>query len=329
MQIIYLDQNKWIDLSHAVKYPAQFPELRAVLEILVEEAKAERIALPLTQTNIYETHKINDPQRRHDLAFVQASLSQGLVFRGRHKRLETEVTDVLRHAYGLGPADRAQDWFLSNVFFEATLEWDDPRHQVTISERVVAEMRKDPPRLLYEYLMLTPEDVRVAAVASFTAGSDKLRQEIEERRKRHANESLSMRRKIHSALLMINELDLILGFARNAGIPGTNENEILRAHARKIINDSPTYFIEREIALRIEAQSRPIEENDFRDMQSFCAVVAYADIVVAENLFSNLAMQAGLGKKYGTHISTNLLRLPELLRERRSVPESGDLTQTQ
>jgi hypothetical protein len=50
-------------------------------------------------------------------------LSQGQVFRGRLKRLETEVTDVLRGAYGLQRAEHSPHWFLSNVFFEATLEW--------------------------------------------------------------------------------------------------------------------------------------------------------------------------------------------------------------
>ena len=84
VQIIFLDQNKWIDLARAVKYPADYSEQRRVLEFLVEEAKANRIVVPLTQTNIYEIHKINDPERRHDLAYVQATLSQGRVFRGRH-----------------------------------------------------------------------------------------------------------------------------------------------------------------------------------------------------------------------------------------------------
>src|SRR6266403_3194750 len=61
---------------------------------------------------------------------------------------------------------------------------------------------------------------------------------------------------------MVNELDLILGFVRNAGLPEQNETEILRKTCRKIINVAPTYCIEREIALRLEAQPQPIEEND-------------------------------------------------------------------
>jgi hypothetical protein len=93
-----------------------------------------------------------------------------------------------------------------------------------------------------------------------------------------------------------------------------DENALLQKFARSIINECPTFFIEREIGLRIEAQNRPIEENDFRDMQTFCAIVAYADIIVAENMFSNLTVQAGLHKRYGTRVLTKLAELPDVLR---------------
>jgi hypothetical protein len=46
-------------------------------------------------------------------------------------------------------------------------------------------------------------------------------------------------------------------------------------------------------------------------MQSFCAVVAYSDIVVAENQFSSLARQAGLDRKYGTLITTSFTKMME------------------
>jgi hypothetical protein len=104
-KIVYLDQNKWIDLARAVKDPDGHPVHYSVLEKLAETAKAGRLIIPLTQTNIYETHKISDPGRRHDLAFTQVILSQGRVFRGRHKRLEVEATDVMRSTYGLGGVD--------------------------------------------------------------------------------------------------------------------------------------------------------------------------------------------------------------------------------
>lgn len=309
VRIVYLDQNKWIDLARAVKHPASHPELHALVKAIDDEVRAGRMAVPLTATNIYETHKINDPQRRHDLAFVQSLLSRGIVFRGRHKRLEAEITEVLRSAHELPPVPLKQHWFLSNVFFEAFMEWGDERVPVGVSERMVELIRQRPAELLYDFLIATPEDTRISGVRNFSAGSEQLRQRIEERRSQHANEPLSMRRKIHSALLMINEIDLIIGFAKKAGMSWSSVADMGEANAHKIIEDVPTYYIEREIALRLEMQTRPIKENDFRDMQTFCSVVRYADDVIAENQFSSLAQQAKLDKKYDTRISTDLMAL--------------------
>jgi hypothetical protein len=321
MHIAYLDQNKWIDLARAVNRPAEYPESRKVLETLVERAKAKQVVLPLTQTNIYETHKINDPARRQNLAHVQATLSQGLVFRGRHKRLEMEVTDVLRRAYGLPLTPRDPHWFLSNIFFEATLEWNDPRLGGAVSGQVRDSIRRDPARALFDYLTATPEEVRRLAVSKFSEGADKLRANVETRRQRDANETMDMRRRIQGALLVTSELDLIRSFIAKAEIPGQTESEILRDQCQRIVTDSPTYNIEREIVVRLEAQqNRAIQENDFRDMQTFSAVVAYADIVIAENQFSSLAKQAGFHKSYRTIISPDLLALPSLLETSRTAP---------
>jgi hypothetical protein len=313
MRILYLDQNKWIELSRGVKSPGDFPAQYQVLTVLVEEANAGRLCIPLTSTNLYETHKIDIPERRQHLAWVQATLSQGMVFRGRYKRLEVEVVDLLRTRYGLEPLRRDPHWFLSSIFFEATAEIGDNRIPQP-SQQVVAAIRSNPPRFMFEYLTGLHEDIRTTVVSKFTEGSEKLRQALEERRARDATETVSMRRRLSSARLMFNELGLVLSFIRAAQLPETNENVVLRDHARNIIGECPTYFIEREIGLRIEAQNRAIEENDFRDMQTFCAVLAYADIVVAENMFSNLATQSGLHKKYGTRITTKLADLPDALR---------------
>jgi hypothetical protein len=91
MTVVYLDQNKWIELARAAKYPAEHPELRALLTTVEERVGSGKLVVPLTATNIFETHKVNDASRRRDLAFVQAGLSRGRVFRGRYKRLDAEI----------------------------------------------------------------------------------------------------------------------------------------------------------------------------------------------------------------------------------------------
>ena len=58
-----------------------------------------------------------------------------------HKRLEVEIVDVVREAYGLAPLSREERRFLSDMFFELTLEWDDPRLPNPPSKEVVELIR--------------------------------------------------------------------------------------------------------------------------------------------------------------------------------------------
>jgi len=234
MTILYLDQNKWIELAQGQKSATDFPAQREVLALLIEEANAGRLVVALTATNLYETHKINIQERREHLAWVQSTLSQGLVFRGRYKRLEVEIIDHLRAGSGLEPMPRDPRWFLSNVFFESTAEIGDNRIPQA-SVHVLDMIRSNPPLFMFEYLTGLPEDIRTASVLQFSGGSEKLRQAIEEQRARDASETLSMRRKLSSARLMINELDLVLSFIRMAGLPGSDENAVLQKFARSII----------------------------------------------------------------------------------------------
>lgn len=313
-KIVYLDQNKWIALAKAAKNPDEKSEARSALEFLVEQRKADGVLLPLTATNVYETSKINNPERRFYLAYCMTTLGGAYVFRGRHKRLEVEVIDVIRRAYDLPPLAHENEWFLSQVFYESTAEWDDVRLGPVVSEKMYALAKANPQDFLFRFLMETPDEIRTEAVRRFSRGVDGVRQGVEERRVRDAGEKESLRRNLQNAMLMINEIDEIQAWVAKAEVPGVSVRDILERHARRIMNETPTYFIERELALRLEGQhNRLIQENDFRDMQSFCAVIAHSDIVVAENQFSSLAHQAGLDRKYGTVITTSLAQMMERL----------------
>lgn len=309
VRIVYLDQNKWIELARAAKQPENYPDHSALLKSIGRAVGAGDLVLPLTFTNIYETFKINEYQRRHDLAIVQTGLSKGLVFRGRYKRLEVEVSDVCREAVGLPLLDRHKNWFLSDFFPEAIVESDDQRLGFSYPETVMAAIRREPAYALFHYLVTIPDEQRVEAVRYFSKGSEQLRARVENRRYRHRGESVSNRRKMYSALLMSDEIDLILRITKSAGLPWMTVSDMGATTARKIIRNVPTYYIERELALRLEAQDRPIEENDFRDMQAFCAVIKYADTVIAEQQFVNLAKQANLHRKYDTAITTDIFSL--------------------
>lgn len=304
--VVYLDQNKWIDLMRAAQAPAEHPRDRHVLERVCVAVEADQLRLPLTSSNLYETHKVNDPALRAAIAYTQATLSRAQVFRGRRRRLEVEVGRILADIYSLPWTEPDSDWVFSRLFFEAQADANDPRLGLNISDKVLCLLRENPEFALFEYLAGTDDDVRREAVATFEQGAERLRADIEERRAKHRNESLSMRRKIYSVLLALGDQEFMIDTAIGLGLSWRCFMDNSGATLRRVIRETPTLLIEREMSLKLEGQRGDIQLNDARDMQNFTTVLPYADIVVAENKFVNLARQAGLAERFGLRLETDL-----------------------
>lgn len=312
-KIVYLDQNKWIDLARAVAAPEDHPEDRTLLEFLCAKVEAGQIRLPLTASNLYETHKLNNPEQRFNLAYTQATLSEAEVFRGHRRRLETEAALVLSRLYKMDWTEQDPDWVFSTLFLEAHAEVDDPRLEPPIPERVLSLMRAYPQKAMLDYLAGGPDDMRRAAISKFEAGCEALRVDIEARRTSHRGESESRRRKIYSVLLVLDQQEILIAAANRVGLPWERLKENNGSAIRTLVRETPGLLIEREIALKLEAQARPIHLNDMRDLRNFATVLPYADIVVAENQFTNLARQAGLGDRFGVRLETDLRSLIDFL----------------
>jgi hypothetical protein len=302
--IIYLDQNKWIELARAEKSPSEYPKYFSLLQRMLAKTDAGGIVFPLTATNLYETYKINDPERRKRLALLQAKLSGGIVFRARRGKLEVELSKFLCETYHLRPLQWPAWWFLSDLFYEAF-----PEAGSTHSERLINCVREQPGYFLNDYLTTAPDEERIFAVTKWSAAAEALREQIESRRTQHLDQPLSMRRRIYSVLMLSEELEILARFAEKYGVRWSSVSDIGSSITRRIVEEIPVYYVERELVLRLEAQSRPINENDMRDLDSYVGVIPYADVIVGENQFINLARQAGLGEKYSTRFETELSAL--------------------
>lgn len=80
--VIYLDQNKWVQISRAINRPQQVQpalELDATLQV-VEFARTKKVVLPLSSGHYIETGPLYDDRRR-DLATLMVDLSAGWVMR--------------------------------------------------------------------------------------------------------------------------------------------------------------------------------------------------------------------------------------------------------
>lgn len=313
MPVVYLDQNKWVDVARAVHDPGAHADLHRMLTRLGPAIERGDIVFPLSMSTLYETYKIGDPERRHRLAHVQIAFSKGRVFRGRWARLDVEAAAVLREATGLPGTPRPDRWFLSDIFLEAFAEAADDRLGGLISPAVVEAIGQHPAHFAYDWIMDADPDHRLQGVQLFSPGARDLLERLEARRARWADLTLAMRKRAYKATLLLDNLDQLLGVAEQIGLPWRTVADMGPKIVKALIRECPTLNAERELTCRLEDQSRALTENDTRDMYAYTAAVPYADVVVGENQFINLARQGGLGQAYGTELTSDLRSLVGLV----------------
>ncbi|HEY5712603.1 MAG TPA: hypothetical protein VIT38_11975 [Allosphingosinicella sp.] len=308
-RLVYLDQNAWVALAKGSWDKIEFPREHAALTKVVEEIRSGSIMVPLSFANIYETAKINDPVRRANMARAQSLISGGHVFRGRRRILTETLTAYLAEKFSIPHPPPEGQWFLSDLWFEAAGDYSPDSSGFEISQRVLDAIRQDPGRALFDYLAFGDEAVRMEAVRRNTASSMELIAGIESRRAIAAAEPLAMRRRAYGARLVIDEFDFILATGRQLGLDWQTVRDVGSSLVRSIPVDVPILNVERELTVRLEDQSRVIAENDLRDMMAFITVIPFADVVVAEKPFVNLARQARLGEAYRTTLMTSIFDL--------------------
>jgi hypothetical protein len=178
-----------------------------------------------------------------------------------------------------------------------------------LSERALHFIRENPVETLVDYLAFTDEDVRREAVRRYTTGSAELITAIEGRRRIAADASFALRRRAYGARIVLDEIDFVLETGRNLGLQWTDVRDLGSSLIRSIVIDIPVLDVERELVIRLEDQSKPITENDLRDMSAFTTALPFADFIIAEKPFVNLARQARLDVRYRTTLLTSLFDL--------------------
>lgn len=304
--LVYLDQNAWVALARGAWDKKRYPREHAALTKVVRLVQSGSMIIPLSFANIYETAKVNVAPRRANLARTQSLISSGIVFRGRRRILTDTLTAYIAKKHEISQPSLPRRWFLSDLWFEAAGDYSPETYEFTMSERLLAFIRRDPVGALFDYLTFGDEDVRLEVVRRYSADSADIISHIEARRTLVAGEALAMRKRAYGARLVIDELDFIFATARGLGLQWTTVADIGSSLARSLVADVPTFDIERELAVRLEDQERAVSENDLRDMTAFTTVLPFANVIVAEKQFVNLARQARLDKRYNTTLLTSI-----------------------
>lgn len=307
MDIIFLDQNKWIDLARVKTGKPSSPELAKLFEELVTAVDARRAIFPLTVSHILETSKRNDPTSRAHVATVQAQLSKGYVFRSRKARLLIEMRFALQKLFDETPILLPDNWFVAPGFMQAFETFDEMVASPSEAKCTrFLNQHHTPSELFLDYMLNQDDVARRNAHAAFASESSALVARMEERRSLLDGESVDLRRRAYSAKLFLDHQGYIVHVLESIG---HTVDEMKAKGPEAIVSflrDVPTLNVEAEIAARLEAQPGALEENDIRDMLSFFTALPYAARIVGEKGFVALATQAKLDKKYNTTLSKSL-----------------------
>ena len=76
MKIIYLDQNKWIDLLKSMVKPKEYPKFIDVADLIKIKANSGEWVFPLSLVHFIETLSRADISSRERLALLMSSISK-------------------------------------------------------------------------------------------------------------------------------------------------------------------------------------------------------------------------------------------------------------
>lgn len=323
MQRVYLDQNKWIDLTRAQAGRKEEAHLVEVLEAAQEAVRAGDASFPLSAQHYYETQRRGDRESRANLAGTMLSLSHDDTITPPQVvvpyEIETALIKQLQLPNDLPPAIQifgkgANHAFNTDIFtYEAPDEWEGLPLQAEL--RAVATVLGST-RMEFEILAgwSSSEKMRVELSehtrltgSKFASGQQDLRDRIVEMGRGRLEDAMT-------ATAIADILEPLLTVCARLGVDPRRlfdgGMEVLGPLVRAI----PSRWVEREMRrLRHANPQKQWEGNDLNDVTALSVAVPYCDVVVTERQWVHFVGVAHLDRRFNTTVTSDLRRLPELL----------------
>jgi len=325
---VYLDQNKWIDLTRAAKGRAGGERFRDVLDVARACVKAGDASFPLDISRYIETSKRGSWQSRQELVETMVELSRFHTIAPSFKILPAEIDAALHARFGRPNIPRTAQVFGRGVnhAIGGGLRTDG-RFELPEKFVVPPGFRSQADAVLrsvLEYFMLVgpPPDMELsqefydarAAMTqdvSYSQGETDLAARLVEHgfakqeklnRAMHATELGDILRPVVEALL-------------RAGInPDHFIDTLGREGLTTFVQDLPTRAVTTKLRKDKHAQGQQRwEPNDLNDIVSLPIAAVYCDIVVTEKQWVNRMQRAGVERRYDTKFLANLSELTEAL----------------
>lgn len=312
---LYLDQNKWIELSRAHYGRSDGAHLSHVYEKISRGVEDGSLILPLSSSHYVETRKSRNMDRRKRLARVMVALSKGWTITTQacmtRKLIALEVDSI----FGGAPRTVSPDPFGHGWVF-AFGRSDELSNDlgIEVHRAKLLEQAMDTPEVFYQLLVGDDEDANSMAIDGYERGAAELVGRIEANRILGHPYGKAIRKWAYVANLTLSlESVLSRALAKHAltfhDFLSTGRDKLLSFFA-----SIPCLDVEIELATeRNEFRDRAVASNDMTDIAFLSMAVPYCDIVVTERLWADLVRRKHLDRKYATTTVSDLSLLSGVL----------------
>lgn len=326
--IVYLDQNKWIDLSrsyYVVNNESKFRNLLTLLQKLCEEGK---LIMPLSVVHFTETQKESNIERRKKLAHLMTELSRGYTILLQEKVLDLEISncvgvncnetpinirkEILGKGYGFALGMGTPILKLPPSVFESSTK----EKQFHMDWKNHIESRE----IIYKHLVERDSNLE-KKLECLRRGETEALPKVEIARS-NAQRDLNKEQRYYVELIDLTDDRFVGKLISEVKKRNVNIIDLLpignltKEEVDNFYENFPTMLVTVKLYWRRnEETQRRAKLNDGRDLAFLSVAIPYCDIVVIEKDWCSKAKALKLDAKYGTLLYRNLEELESYLQE--------------
>lgn len=311
--VVYLDQNKWIDLGLAYYQKSRGVRFGKTLQRMRDAVKQKTARFPFSRVHILETMKMGDIERRKRLAQVIAEFSEGWTIAPPEKITPVEFNMAAATVFN-------RPFVISSpVVFGRGIEFSlgTPVYAPVFIETLNSsnEMRrKKGIQMLALFLSSPIEDLRKPGIDKYNASMNAIANEADQIRNLVKGENKDMRYRAFTARQILEHLnskpDELIAMFTSLGV---GPDDLFNLGADKLVGlyeNTPTMDVMMNLRIQRNHQfEKAIEPNDLNDFSFLSVVIPYCDIVVTEKQWVELAKRKGFDQKYQTVLLSDLEEL--------------------
>jgi hypothetical protein len=313
---IYLDQNKWIDLSRAYHSRKGGEHYRRTLEAARKAVVTNRARFPLASNHFIETQRSSDPDKRARLAQVMAKISQGWTLAPSKAIVPTLIQLEIAKVFNKCTSVEKPQIYGKGVHFafgeiaEVSSELDNAEFMKSVLQLLIS------PSVVELTLRGIDEGARTRTVKQIDSSAGGFAQRIEQSRKISKSLSKTMRRRVYVAELTTILSPEIYTALESIDLHFSDFLSLGKHRMTEFIRSIPPLDVEIELFTeRNEHWDRQIDANDTRDIDFLSVAIPYCGVVVTELFWVSIAKRTGLDRKYGTIMLSDLAALPNYLEQ--------------